>query len=541
MGKNKSLSIVLQICEKYKDNRKKQIRELKKCVRSGRRSGDIFMVGAAYYHLAEICNATDDRHGVLVNALKAVTILKDTDAYELTVWAYFFLGQAYINQGNYQMSLACDELAYGIVKRHRIKGETKISALNNLSVSYHAMEEPKKGIAYLTQCIDLLKKHDGKAYTDIVMYSINLAGCYKDIGELERAENILASIFDLLEKVDFKPLVCDYYIRRAIVAYLRKDDGTGKKYMDNALAIFPQKLYLLPLYDDLCEVSRLIIKTKDRDRSKKVFDIMDDYAENNAGTVEQLFATSVMANYYKEFGDYRLASEYFAKYQELNERQMRELKEMQMQIYDTSRSAETEIRKLKRKMRENEELVSREPLTKLLNRSALLRVSSDFIETAAKKRQKVGAIFIDIDCFKECNDTYGHAKGDEIIKEVACACRKQETKNVRFARYGGDEFFGITIGLNDDEVCDVARRICRAVKSAEIPNEKNPNGGILTLSVGVVNVPITDKTDTILEIANYADKAVYYAKNAGRNAIYELFHGDGKAKDAVATYIRIDF
>ena len=71
----------------------------------------------------------------------------------------------------------------------------------------------------------------------------------------------------------------------------------------------------------------------------------------------------------------------------------------------------------------------------------------------------------------------------------------------------------------------------------EIPNEKNPNGGRITLSVGVVNVLITDKTDTIIEIANYADKAVYYAKNAGKNAVYMLEHKAGKAAD----FIKIDF
>ncbi|MBR5942344.1 MAG: GGDEF domain-containing protein, partial [Clostridia bacterium] len=170
------------------------------------------------------------------------------------------------------------------------------------------------------------------------------------------------------------------------------------------------------------------------------------------------------------------------------------------------------------------------------------RVSSEFIESAAKKRQKVGVIFIDIDCFKECNDTYGHAKGDEIIRQVADVCRKRETKNVRFARYGGDEFFGITRGLTNGEVCDIARIICKDIRLADIPNEKNPNGGRLTLSAGVINVTITDKTDTILEIANYADKALYYAKNAGRNAIYELVHSDGGTNDTGSSaYIKIDF
>ena len=498
------------------------------------------MVGAAYCCLAEAYNEKEDLHGMFINALKAVTVLKDTDEYALIARAYFALGHAYTNQGNNQMSLACDELAYRIVKRHRIKGKPLIAALNNLSVSYHLLEEPKKSIKCLNECIDLLKKDYSEEYTDLFMYSINLAGCYKDIGDLTRAEEIFASLSEITEKVDFKPLVCDYYLRRAVVSYLSGDMEKGNGYVDTAFTLFPENVYPLPLYDDLSEVSRFISKRKDRVRAKKIFDLMTVYAEKNTGTLEQIFAISMMANYYKDFGEYKLATEYFSKYAELNERQTREQKEMQMNLHNTTRNTEAEIRKLKRKMKENEELFSLEPLTKLLNRSALLRVSEEFIVKAAKRRQKIGAIFIDIDCFKECNDTYGHARGDEIIKEVANACRKQETRDIRFARYGGDEFFGITLGLTNSEVCDVARRICRAVRTAGIKNEKNPNGGILTLSVGVVNVAITDKTDTILEIANYADKAVYFAKNSGRNAIYELLHGD-ETKEAEAQYVKIDF
>ena len=541
MKNSRSVAAVIKIAETYADDSKELIKELRRCVREGRRSADLLTVGAAYCCLAEAYSDADDFHNLLITALQAVTILKDSEEYELTAKSYFALGHAYTNQGNNQMALVCDELAYDIVKRHRIKGQLKIIALNNLSVSYHVMEEPRKSIKCLNECIALLKRDYPEEYTDLLMYSINLAGCHKDTGELERAEEVLASLTGILDKVEFYPLVCDYYLRRAIVAYLRNDIAAGDGYMDTAFSIFPDTIFPLPLYDDLCEVARMITKRKDRARSEKIFGLMTVYAENNEGTLEQLFATRMMANFYKDFGEYELAAEYFAKYEELNDRQMNELKAMQMKLHVTMRRTEAEIRRLNRRMRASEELASVEPLTKLMNRSALLRVSSEFIETAAKKHWKVGAIFIDIDCFKECNDTYGHAKGDEIIKEVASACRKQESKNIRFARYGGDEFFGITRGLTDGEVCDIVRRICGTIRGAGIPNEKNPNGGVLTLSAGVVNVPITDRTDTILEIANYADKALYYAKNAGRNAVYQLVHGDGGAKVADAAYIKIEF
>ena len=59
--------------------------------------------------------------------------------------------------------------------------------------------------------------------------------------------------------------------------------------------------------------------------------------------------------------------------------------------------------------------------------------------------------------------------------------------------------------------------------------------------MGVVNVPITDRTETILEIANYADKALYYAKTAGKNAIYRLDHSDNDANESGSNYVKIDF
>ena len=317
MKNSKTVAAVVRIAETYSENTKKQITELKRCVREGRKTGDILMVGAAYCLLSEAYTGEDNLHGMLVNSLKAVTILKNTDEYELLARSYFVLGQAYINQGGFQMSLVCDELAYGIVKKHRIKGDTRIMALNNLSVSYHAMEEPRKSIKYLNECIDLLKKENGENTTDLFMYSINLAGCHKDIGEFDRAEEIFDSINGLIEKVNFKPLVCDFYIRRAIVSYLREDRDSGNGYVDSALSIFPEDVYPIPLYDDLCEVAKIITKYKDRERSKKIFDIMTVYAENNPGTLEQLFAIRMMSNYYNDFGedaDRRYGAWYYRRY-----------------------------------------------------------------------------------------------------------------------------------------------------------------------------------------------------------------------------------
>ena len=541
MRKNQSVALVAKASETYRDDPKKLIRELKKLVREGKRSGDYVLMGAAYCRLAAVCQDADDPSGILSNSLKAVALLKNSDEYELLARAYTNLAQAFTLQENNRMALVSDEIAYELVQKHRIKGFTKINILNNLSASYHQMGEHKKSIQYLTKCIALLKGRPDRDDADLAMFSLNLAEFLKDRGDTEAAGEVLRSMSPWIDQVWFQPIVCDYYLRCAIFALSEGDPATGLRHTDTAFALLPANSYPLPIYDDLRDLAHLLAVQGDRPRAEIIFGLMNTYAEKNPGTVEQLFATRMIADFHRQFGEYRQAAEAYARYEALTERHKEELQEIQLKMLKTTKNTELEIRRLKQQMRKKEELMSLEPMTKLLNRSALLRVSADFIDCAARKKQKVGAIFLDIDFFKECNDTYGHAKGDEIIQEVANACRKQETANVRFARYGGDEFFGITQGLTDEALLDVARRICQTIRNADLPNAKNPNGGRITLSVGVVNLPITDNSVTILEIVNYADKALYYAKSAGKNTIYQLDRGESDVKEANASYIKIEF
>ena len=268
----------------------------------------------------------------------------------------------------------------------------------------------------------------------------------------------------------------------------------------------------------------MVVRKKDKRRAGKIAELMEKFADNCKGNMEQFIALRALADYYHNTGDSVKAAEVYIQVDRLYEERMKELKRSQYKVNKVIHEADEEIQRLNRKMQKELNQATKEPLTGLLNRNALLRVAEKYISTARKRREKVGAIFIDIDFFKECNDTYGHTQGDEIIRRIARICKKEERANVAFARYGGDEFFGLTHGLSDEEVEDIVSQICRSIREEKIPNIKNPNGGIVTVSGGVANVAVTEQIDTIIEIANYADKAVYYAKNSGKDTAYLIDH-----------------
>ena len=127
---------------------------------------------------------------------------------------------------------------------------------------------------------------------------------------------------------------------------------------------------------------------------------------------------------------------------------------------------------------------------------------------------------MDIDYFKQFNDTYGHAAGDEAIKFVARACLDEETPTVRFFRYGGDEYFGVMLEHKDRELEQIALRISEKVRASGFKHEKNPNGQKLTVSIGIVNMDVQKSDDTILDLIKYADKTLYRAKDAGKNTVF---------------------
>lgn len=156
------------------------------------------------------------------------------------------------------------------------------------------------------------------------------------------------------------------------------------------------------------------------------------------------------------------------------------------------------------------ELGTRDGLTALMNRRAfdehLLRVWKQ----ALRDQRVLGVLMIDIDNFKEYNDTHGHQAGDEAICHVARAIQAYSRRPLDMAaRYGGEEFSVILYDLPGEHVTDLAERLRQNIASI---------AGSPTVSVGAgIAVPTLGRTPQGLVLM--ADQALYEAKRAGRNRV----------------------
>ncbi len=131
----------------------------------------------------------------------------------------------------------------------------------------------------------------------------------------------------------------------------------------------------------------------------------------------------------------------------------------------------------------------------------------------------LGLLMMDVDFFKNYNDSYGHLKGDECLRRVATAIAAEAPRAADFvARYGGEEFVVIVPDTDQDGLKALAERIRSGIEALEIPHRDSSAAAVVTVSIGAAQAKPAQHRDHEALIAR-ADEALYCAKAAGRNRI----------------------
>jgi diguanylate cyclase (GGDEF)-like protein/PAS domain S-box-containing protein len=167
------------------------------------------------------------------------------------------------------------------------------------------------------------------------------------------------------------------------------------------------------------------------------------------------------------------------------------------------------------------ELANTDDLTGLYNRRHFLELVGREFELGRRHKYPVSLIMFDVDHFKEVNDTHGHRAGDLVLRELATGCRSVLRSTDVVGRIGGEEFAVLLAHADLQGATQTADRIRRAVESMRVGAGIYGDGIKVTLSVGVTELDgdpgtASDTLDTVLE---RADKALYRAKDMGRNTV----------------------
>jgi len=163
-------------------------------------------------------------------------------------------------------------------------------------------------------------------------------------------------------------------------------------------------------------------------------------------------------------------------------------------------------------------------LTGLLNRRSILEKLGQEIARAEREGAPLGVIMMDLDYFKRINDSYGHLQGDQVLQEAARRLSETVRCYDSIGRYGGEEFLLVAAGADLDATAGIAERLRRAI--ADEPMQVGDGYLRVTGSFGVSagSARALGEPKSLIEAA---DRALYRAKNAGRNRVER----DGEAAD----------
>lgn len=171
---------------------------------------------------------------------------------------------------------------------------------------------------------------------------------------------------------------------------------------------------------------------------------------------------------------------------------------------------------LNRANRELEKLAAYDGLTQVANRRSFDESLVRFSLQAKREKTDLALILIDIDHFKAYNDHYGHLQGDDCLKQFAQGASEALLRPVdMFCRYGGEEFGVLLPNTSKEGAENVAKRMAEKIAELAIEHTESPTAGQVTASMGIA-LSESGLTDAV-ELLDQADKALYRAKEAGRN------------------------
>ncbi|PIC70237.1 GGDEF domain-containing protein [Sporosarcina sp. P16b] len=149
----------------------------------------------------------------------------------------------------------------------------------------------------------------------------------------------------------------------------------------------------------------------------------------------------------------------------------------------------------------------KDPLTNAYNRRTIDKVFRKQISQYSNQRKKIGVVLIDLDDFKNINDTFGHQTGDELLRQVAELIMSNAKKEDYVVRWGGDEFVHVILDLKEDTLSDYVRCLRSKLSNLDIESVN-----VVSASMGIAVYP--DNGETFEALIQKADTSMYEMKKA---------------------------
>lgn len=472
----------------------------------------------AYTFLCDFCLAMRQNISAYEYNKKAMKIARIHDYRKLLARIYRYAAMCY--DAFFDDQTAMDFYLQAVQLSIECHDTTNESAtLNNIAQVFEKNEDIENASSYYKKSYNVLieDENNDDLYSRAVCLA-NMIGISNQLRNVKEAESYLEDFKLIMKDVD-EPVILFLY-HYAIISNLltKKNYDEGIKKIDELLIEQERLSDRFLSYQVLLNICVTLIEIGDYERSIKVLEIIDETNQEDDIKLRRETQTMKIEFYekfhmkdklydaYHEFFDIEVA---INRTDHMNKASGLRAK---IELYE-ARSKEKKMEKEKANL---EAIINMDVLVNCFNR----RFLDSFLDHDWKDDSfnSIGIAMLDIDYFKEYNDCYGHAKGDDILIRAVESMRSFMDQRMYICRYGGDEFSCIFLDHTKDEIEQYLKHVLEDIRRQKIHNSDSKISEYLTMSAGYALC--ADKNSIKLsDILDQADQALYEAKNQGRDCI----------------------
>ena len=469
------------------------------------------------YYLCELCMYEDDIDGMISGVIDFIPYVTDNRFNDLLMRSYNILGIAFYMKGN--LITAMDYLLKAAECKECDDYEAILALVyGNISCIYGSIDAYEDQLRCCKKTYELYRKQTERPELIVpkMLAVINMADVYLKLGEIEKAGKCLKKIENHKQRDKIKEVAWfDYSVLMFKYEFLSGNYEKAYECLDtisNADAgIFDQRIR----FEGYIDVCTMLIEHGEYARITGMIDYLTQKAKTPEIRRLKIALAELEVSYYKAIED---KENLFKAYEKFYEYKM-QLREKEAEDNLGSLKARIALKKamddkieIMKNNSELKNLAEIDELTTLPNRRKYEIVINEMHREAVLKRVNLGVILIDVDCFKQYNDTYGHVKGDSCLRKIGKQIKNEMNENILCARYGGDEFCVILLNKSNEFVIKCAKRIENSISKLDIRHETSTRLDKVSITTGVCNY-VPDELSTIEEFINKADENLYHIKH----------------------------
>lgn len=491
-----------------------------KILEYGEAHQDDSLIAFAHYHQGVVYYVKNDGVRFYEAVTQALTSLSRVDEWILMARCYNFLGIFSVNHGN--LAIGLDYYIHAMQCCDRTDAKDFASLVNiNMGALYILSGRYDDAIECLEKAEAYYGKHPELPRYDDYMVCVyeNKAKAHLCKGELVESkccfEKIYADYGDYLD-TEAKLTV---WATEATYYYIAGDEAKCRACMDYIHREITENMPIMDMFDDFYDYCRMLLDLDAEEEFWKLVDIMEPMVHKLDITNLMLKMLHLKIEFYHKHDRTEEYLQSTALYYEYSKRASDESKTMMNSVLNLRRTLEQlyiEKKEIEEKNAMLQEKSETDALTGLSNRFRLNDYSNMVFQEALEQGTPLALEILDIDCFKEYNDCYGHQQGDACIRMVADAVKSMEEYGAFTARYGGDEFILIYRDITKEKVIEYAAELRKRVMDLGLRHEKSKGMGIVTISQGIC-WDIPGDGNGLWDYYQVSDDMLYRVKQRKRN------------------------